>query len=330
MKETAFKNKVEKYLINIGAWYIKYWAGSKFTKEGIPDILACINGNFYERMVRYFKEPDYAKKEKQILKAGHYYATDWEFKVIYPLNSHTYGIENVKNEVTKGLSRCNTFDGFQKFATNPDLQELLSVIGKLRYQQRWSRAIRIPQTYVMGHMLVVAILSYMFGLEIGVCDKRAVNNFFGALFHDLPEVLTRDIVSPVKESVEGLDSLIKEIEDDQMEKFIYPLMPDGMKKEIKYFTQNEFDSKVIIDEHIVKVTSDEINDKYNCDEFNGIDGQIIRGCDHLSAYLEAYLSLKFGIQSESMQSGYHKLFSVYENKIIAGVDFGMFFDYFRL
>ena len=47
MKETPFKNKVEEYLKSIHAWYIKYWAGSKFTKEGIPDILACINGNFY-------------------------------------------------------------------------------------------------------------------------------------------------------------------------------------------------------------------------------------------------------------------------------------------
>lgn len=47
MKETQFKNKVEKYLKYINAWYIKYWAGSPFTKEGIPDILACINGKFY-------------------------------------------------------------------------------------------------------------------------------------------------------------------------------------------------------------------------------------------------------------------------------------------
>ena len=47
MKETAFKNKVEALLTDNNAWYIKYWAGSKFTKEGIPDILACINGKFY-------------------------------------------------------------------------------------------------------------------------------------------------------------------------------------------------------------------------------------------------------------------------------------------
>ena len=47
MKETPFKNKVEHLLDDHHAWYIKYWAGNRFTKEGIPDILACINGKFY-------------------------------------------------------------------------------------------------------------------------------------------------------------------------------------------------------------------------------------------------------------------------------------------
>lgn len=45
--EKNFENKIKAYLNNIGSWYIKYWAGAKFTKEGIPDILACINGSFY-------------------------------------------------------------------------------------------------------------------------------------------------------------------------------------------------------------------------------------------------------------------------------------------
>lgn len=47
MKESDFKEKVERLLKKHDAWYIKYWAGSKFTKEGIPDILACVNGRFY-------------------------------------------------------------------------------------------------------------------------------------------------------------------------------------------------------------------------------------------------------------------------------------------
>lgn len=47
MKESSFQNKVIQFLKDNGAWYVKYWSGSKFTKEGIPDILACIDGTFH-------------------------------------------------------------------------------------------------------------------------------------------------------------------------------------------------------------------------------------------------------------------------------------------
>lgn len=45
--EKNFENRLKDYLEKAGAWFIKYWAGAKFTKEGIPDILACISGRFY-------------------------------------------------------------------------------------------------------------------------------------------------------------------------------------------------------------------------------------------------------------------------------------------
>lgn len=44
--EKTFENKIKKFLKDNGSWFIKYWAGSQFTKSGIPDILACINGYF--------------------------------------------------------------------------------------------------------------------------------------------------------------------------------------------------------------------------------------------------------------------------------------------
>lgn len=292
--------------------------------------LDSLKGGFYEKMRRYYMENEYAEKEKQILKAAHYYASKWEFDVIYPQNTMTYDIENVKCDVEKGLAACNTFPGFSKFATNPDLNRFLSLIGKLRYQQRWSRAVRMPSTSVMGHMLIVAIMSYLTSLECGACNKRLVNNFFGGLFHDLPEALTRDIVSPVKNSVKGLDHIIKNIEDEQMEKIIFPLVTDEIRKDIEFYTQDEFSSKVILGGKLVTVSSDEINQKYNKDELCPIDGELIRGCDHLSAYLEAYLSVKCGISSEQMQEGYHNLFRQYENRVIGSVDFGQLFDYFRI
>ncbi|MCC2248830.1 VRR-NUC domain-containing protein [Virgibacillus sp. AGTR] len=47
MKESAFQKKVIAYLKSKDTWHIKYWAGSQYTKEGVPDILACIDGTFH-------------------------------------------------------------------------------------------------------------------------------------------------------------------------------------------------------------------------------------------------------------------------------------------
>jgi len=44
--EKKFENQIKGYLDSIGAWFIKYWAGSQFTKSGIPDLLCCVNGYF--------------------------------------------------------------------------------------------------------------------------------------------------------------------------------------------------------------------------------------------------------------------------------------------
>lgn len=44
--EKNFENRVKAYLKSKDVWYIKYWGGARFTKSGIPDLLACVNGKF--------------------------------------------------------------------------------------------------------------------------------------------------------------------------------------------------------------------------------------------------------------------------------------------
>ena len=46
MREKSLDEKVKKFLQAQSAWFIKYWGGGGFTKSGIPDILACIDGDF--------------------------------------------------------------------------------------------------------------------------------------------------------------------------------------------------------------------------------------------------------------------------------------------
>lgn len=46
MTETQFKAKVQRLLTEHGVWHVKFM-GNRFTKAGVPDILACIGGWFW-------------------------------------------------------------------------------------------------------------------------------------------------------------------------------------------------------------------------------------------------------------------------------------------
>ena len=43
--EKNFENRIKKFLKDNGWWHVKFFANA-FTKSGIPDILACVNGRF--------------------------------------------------------------------------------------------------------------------------------------------------------------------------------------------------------------------------------------------------------------------------------------------
>lgn len=43
--EKQFENKIKQYLKDNNCWSVKFFANS-YTKKGIPDILACVNGYF--------------------------------------------------------------------------------------------------------------------------------------------------------------------------------------------------------------------------------------------------------------------------------------------
>jgi putative hydrolase of HD superfamily len=127
-----------------------------------------------------------------------------------------YGIDTTKETVDACISKYQDFVGVKKLVMNKKYYGFLDLCGQLRFQQRWAQSFRQPKTTVLGHMFVVAIFSYLYSIEMGVSEKRCYNNFFSSLFHDLPEILTKDIVSPIKSSVEGLEDIIKEFEKNRL------------------------------------------------------------------------------------------------------------------
>lgn len=294
----------------------------------LNDIIASIEEGFRERFKRYLFENDYAQIEKRILKAAHYLATNWEFKIIYALNPHSYRIDQTKAEIDNELEDYFDLIGVGKLGLYKKSYHFIDLCGQLRFQQRWAQTPRIPKTSVLGHMLIVAILSYLCSLQLKACNRRLYNNYFAALFHDIPEALTRDIASPVKRSVEGLEEIIKEYEQTQLEEKILPLLPSAWHKEMRYFLKDEFTSRILKNGQKEVVTTSKIEKLYNKDEYSPIDGEIIKACDSLAAHIEASLSLEHGIKSHQIETAKEKLYQIYKDKKIATINFGQIFDYF--
>ena len=275
----------------------------------LSPVIDSLGKDFCERFKNYLHDPE-RNVNRRIISAAHFYATKWEFDIIEHANPNGYAIEEIREDIRTKQEKYKDLGSMQKLLDSQDLKDFVNICGQLRFQIRWSHLHRVPKTSVLGHMLIVAMLAYLFSLEVKADSKRSINNYFTGLFHDLPEVLTRDVINPVKRAVEGIADLIKEYERTEMEAKIYKLIPKAWHQAMQMFTDNEFTNVIGI---------------------NGIrerDGELIKGIDELAAFIEAYLSLKNGIQSEDLKSAVAKLRKEYQSKTICGVGFGQIYSDF--
>ncbi|MCM8757039.1 MAG: HD domain-containing protein, partial [Candidatus Omnitrophica bacterium] len=276
-----------------------------------PD-LSAVGHSFCQRFQEYFLQPEVARYEKRILKAAHYLATNWEFRIIYNTCQFIYGIEKTKEEIENEIEDYYDLVGVQKIALGKKSFGFIDLCGQLRFQQRWAHSPRLPRTSVLGHMLTVAIMAYLSALEVRPCNRRLYNDFFAALFHDLPEVLTRDIIRPVKKSVRGLDEIIKEYEQLQLGEKLMPLLPETWREEMRFFTENEFENRIRVGAQTRILSEKEIPDRWNRDEYSPVDGRLIKICDDLAAFAEVTLSQAYGISSRVMEDSRQDLLRRYQ------------------
>lgn len=312
IRPDVFRKALQKKSKEINAWVI-----SKLS-DSLKDI---DNGNFLQKFQEYLENPEMYKKERFILKAASYLATKWEFSIVYQTSQFLNDIEAVKKSVDEEIEDYYELIGVRKIALNMKLSKIIDLSGRLRFQKRWAQTPRIPETSVLGHMLTVAIFAYFFSIEVNACDKRLQNNFFTALFHDLPEALTRDIITPVKYCVDELSDIIAEYEIEKIQEDILPNIPDILHDEFSYIlglydgVKEEFANKIYEDKILLV---DDVS-KYNSDKYNAIDGHALKQCDKLSAFVEASLSISHGIKSKELINGKKEILKAL--KEVQGIDF---------
>ena len=272
----------------------------------------------------------------RILDAAHHYASYWEFRAIRPLNEFDDEMPDIDKSFIAHLRRNEDLAGVPELlGERPEaaIHKLANLCGQLRLQKRWSQTPRIPETSVMGHMFIVACYAYLFSLSLGACPARLVNNFFTGLLHDLPEVLTRDIISPVKKSIEGLDAIIRNYEGESVSRRILePLEKDGLDQiveRLNYFLgmggASEFANTIIRNGMAVDLSFGEMHSLYNDNAHDPKDGELVKICDNLAAFIEAYVAIRHGVASDQIHQGLWRMRAQNREKELGPLHIGAIF-----
>ncbi len=266
----------------------------------------------------------------KVLRAAHKYSTLRELEIIQNSNPLSDSLDKIKDELDADLKKFRDLSGLKQLLEKEKLYDLLIKIEQLRFQVRWSQTPRIPKTSVIGHSMLVACLAFLLSRNINTCNKRIYNNFFCGLFHDLPESVTRDIISPVKNATDNLPQIVKKIEEEIVEEELFPLMDSYIKKEILYFTKDEFKNKILNNGEVDIVSFEEVDAFYNSDKYSPLDGKLVKLADEISVFLEAYQSQDHGIRSHHLEQGLNHILRKYRNeKSICGIDLRRFFREFE-
>ncbi len=275
------------------------------------------------RQAGSFSVPKNLKTSMDVYRAAHKYSTMRELEMLSVVNEKER-LKNIKNELESEIQPYLYLEGLQKLVTHQKTFDFLLKIEQLRFQTRWNQTPRVPATSVLGHCFYVAIMTLLLGRESNpkMCERRIINNYFSALFHDLPESVTRDIISPVKTATDDLPLIVKKIEDEIVNRELVPLMEDFFADELIYYTSDEFTDRILDEKgKLLHVSWEELNDKYNDKKYQPIDGRLVRICDHFSALMEADISIKHGITSDHLTKGREGTLAHYkENEIISGIN----------
>lgn len=238
---------------------------------------------FRARFEEYLGDPK-STPEDAVIRAAHYLATRWEFNLIYDSNRSLYGIEGTRREINEQIEQHTDLIGVREIMATEETFDFIDLIGQLRFQQRWARTPRIPKTTVLGHSLMVADMIYLHDLDSGAADREVYNDFYSGLFHDLPEVLTKDVISPIKENVSGLAAILEDYEHDLVESTIMPLLKEEWRDEFRHMVYEPFTDVDI-------------------PGFGRRNGTDLKACDLMAAYMEANISRRYGISSNTLLEG---------------------------
>ena len=182
------------------------------------------------------------KLELFIIEASKKYAWYMECKInekvfwdIYevPLNQINLYLEDKRIDL-KSLDILLKNDNYKKYLTH---------IRRLSHSMRWNQNKRIFPISVMSHLVVITFISYI----IWKIENDSWANYdiqelmLRSVYHDIPEAITWDIITPTKKAVEWFEEVLEKVEIKMMDDYIFSYVDLEYKEEVFDYMLYPFD-----------------------------------------------------------------------------------------
>jgi putative hydrolases of HD superfamily len=165
-------------------------------------------------------------REDDLIKYAKLWASHTEISqnaIIYPeaykgLLFSLIGQEN--REEYHDFSRC------LPLSKQSRIKEYLLVIHRLASSFRWNQSVRKYPVSVLSHTYIITFFSYILAIESSKTKDEETDILITALFHDIPEAITGDIITPTKKSLPGLEEAIERAEKVMLDRYLLAPISD--------------------------------------------------------------------------------------------------------
>lgn len=176
-------------------------------------------------------------------------------------------------EIQKSLQEsAQKLESMKELLKNDNYLKYLSHIRRLSHCMRWNQQSRIFPISVMSHLVLITFLTYI----LVMIENNNGKNYnmwemlLRAMYHDIPEAITGDIITPTKKAVPGFIELLGKVEIDMMNDYLFHYIPESYKNEVFPYMLHPFD---------------------------GNDWKIVKYADIISALLEAKVEVNHGSEN---------------------------------
>lgn len=250
IKRIIFKSFNSLILSDINSWTRDYILKidkdifSKLEKKATKIILEKEMPKNIKKDMKKTLEDDSKVLELKIIEAAKRYAWYEEslvnskvFPEMYevPLNT----IEKDLKKLKKDLKSLNIL------LKNTKYQKYLSHVRKLSHSIRWNQQTRIFPISVMSHLVITTFILYIIWMiENDSWAKYDMEELLlRSIYHDIPEAITGDIITPTKKSVKWFDKILEEVEVKMMDDYIFTNVSKDYKEMIFSYVFSPFEWK---------------------------------------------------------------------------------------